>query len=442
MVTKLAVAMKTYISTIARNKFVRNVAVLMSGTAASQLIAFIFVPLITRIYGPESFGLLGVFTSLLMVLIPVTALTYPIAIVLPKHDYEARALTKLSFLITIITTTCALIILIFLGNPILELINAQSIANFIFLIPLGMVFGASLQIAEQWSVRTEQFSLMAKAAVAQSFVLNSLKSGVGLFCPTALTLIFTTVFGSLLHAGILWGGRCKRKGKAADKEVSCSILNVARRYCDFPAYRAPQVFINAASQSLPILMLASFFGASSAGFYVLARTVMMLPSQLIGKAVGDVFYPRITQAAINNENASRLIIKATIMLGLVGLLPFSLIVIWGDQLFSLVFGSQWGVSGEYARWLSLMLFMNLINRPSVAAIPVLGLQRGLIVYELFSTGSKILVMYWALTVLNNDLLAVALFSIFGAIAYIVLILWVLLYAHNANAEKSNVSKTS
>lgn len=435
--------MKTYISTIARNKFVRNVAVLVSGTAASQLIAFIFVPLITRIYGPESFGLLGVFTSLLMVLIPVTALTYPIAIVLPKHNCEARALTKLSFLITVITTTCVLMILIFLGNPILELINAQSIANFIFLIPLGMIFGASLQIAEQWSIRTERFSLMAKAAVAQSFVLNSLKSGVGFFYPTALTLILTTVFGSLLHAGILLVGRCKRKGKVADKELPCSILNVARRYCDFPAYRAPQVFINAASQSLPILMLASFFGAASAGFYVLARAVMMLPSQLIGKAVGDVFYPRITHAAINNENVSKLIIQATIILSLVGLLPFSLIIIWGDQLFSLVFGSQWVVSGEYASWLSLMLFMNLINRPSVAAIPVLGLQRGLIIYELFSTGSKILVMYWTLTILNNDILAVALFSVFGAVAYIALILWVLLYAHkNASVEKKNASKTS
>ncbi|MEI8616630.1 oligosaccharide flippase family protein [Pseudoalteromonas sp. B193] len=67
------------------------------------------------------------------------------------------------------------------------------------------------------------------------------------------------------------------------------VKEVALIYRDFPLYRAPQQFINALSQSLPILMLASFFGPASAGFYTLAKTVMAIPSTLVGKAVGDVF---------------------------------------------------------------------------------------------------------------------------------------------------------
>ena len=82
-----------------KSRFVRNVAVVASGTAAAQAIGMAFSPLITRLYGPEAFGLLGIYTSLLGVLGPITALTVPVAIVLPKDDDEAKRLAFLSLFI-------------------------------------------------------------------------------------------------------------------------------------------------------------------------------------------------------------------------------------------------------------------------------------------------------------------------------------------------------
>ena len=95
-----------------------------------------------------------------------------------------------------------------------------------------------------------------------------------------------------------------------------SLKKLAKRYRDFPLFRAPQVFLNAISQSLPVLMLTSFFGPAVAGFYSIGRTVLAIPSTLIGKSVGDVFYPRISEAAHNGENLTKLIKKATLSLGL------------------------------------------------------------------------------------------------------------------------------
>jgi O-antigen/teichoic acid export membrane protein len=84
-----------------RSKFVRNVAVVASGTAASQAIAIAFSPLITRLYGPDAFGILGAFLAIVSVLTPIAALSYPIAIVLPKEDVDARGLARLSAYISI-----------------------------------------------------------------------------------------------------------------------------------------------------------------------------------------------------------------------------------------------------------------------------------------------------------------------------------------------------
>src|SRR5690606_8930446 len=138
--------------------------------------------------------------------------------------------------------------------------------------------------------------------------------------------------------------------------------------------RAPQILINAISQSMPILLLASFFGPASAGFYSIGRTVLGMPTQLIGKSVGDVFYPRIAEAANNGENITRLLTKATLALAAVGILPFGIVMIFGPWLFEFVFGGEWKIAGEYARWLALWSFFAFVNRPSVKSIPVLNLQ--------------------------------------------------------------------
>src|SRR5699024_9309969 len=107
------------------------------------------------------------------------------------------------------------------------------------------------------------------------------------------------------------------------------------------------------SQGLPTIVLAGYFGPASAGFYSVSRMVLGAPSQLIGKSVGDVFYPRINEAALNKENISNLIKKATLILALIGIIPFGLVILIGPNLFSFVFGNEWSVAGEYARWIAL-----------------------------------------------------------------------------------------
>ncbi len=81
--------MRALVKNIAGRPFVRNVVTVASGSAASQAIVMAFSPLITRLYGPEAFGLQGVFTSVAGLLIVVAAMGYPTAIVLPRHDADA-----------------------------------------------------------------------------------------------------------------------------------------------------------------------------------------------------------------------------------------------------------------------------------------------------------------------------------------------------------------
>ncbi len=84
-----------------KRPLVRSVMVVASGSAAAQAITMAFSPIITRLYGPEAYGSMGVFMSIAGVASTVAALSYPIAIVLPRSDVEALGLMRASMYVGI-----------------------------------------------------------------------------------------------------------------------------------------------------------------------------------------------------------------------------------------------------------------------------------------------------------------------------------------------------
>jgi O-antigen/teichoic acid export membrane protein len=427
--TAIAATLRQGTHRLWRSRFARNVAIVASGTAGAQAITMAFAPLITRLYGPEAFGLMGTFMAMAAIVIPLAALTYPTAIVLPKSDGDALGLARLSVILSIVMAILVAGLLMFGGDWLAATLGAESVARYLLLIPVFMLFAAWLQIVHQWLIRKKEFGVVARSAVAHSLIVNSAKSGIGWFHPVGAVLIVLATLGQALHAGMLLIGARRRYREATDEtdeKAHVSLRQLAYRHRDFPIYRAPQRFIEAASKSMPVLILAAFFGPAAAGFYTLAKMVMGLPAILMGKAVNDVFYPRITEAAHNGENLPRYILQTTGVMLAIGIVPFGLVILFGPWFFSFVFGQEWSTAGEYARWLSLWLLIMFIARPSVSAIPVLSLQRGFLFYEIASVTLLISSMIFGVLVFESDVIAVALFSLSGMVLGILLIAWVLL----------------
>lgn len=420
-----------------KNTFVKNVAVMATGAAASQIVLILFTPALTRIYGPEAFGILGAFIALLAVVSPLVSMSLPLAIVLPKKPSEAVGLIKTSFIIAFAICGIISIPLIFYGELIAHFLNIQQLGTYIGLVPLAALMFVLYQISEQWLIRNQEFKKISLVALINSLIVNLIKICIGILSPTGFILIAATILGYFTHAISLLMSVKINKSKITKKRGMNS-KQLLVKYKSFPLYRAPQICINAISQGLPVLLLTSFFEPKAAGFYLLAKMVMGAPSNLIGKAVGDVIYPKISIAKTNGNAISPMIKKATAGLLIFGLIPFVLIFIFGPILFSLLFGDEWIIAGEYARWLSVFFLFNLINRPCVAAVPILELQKGLLVYEFFSTSTKILALAIGFYVFNSDIVAVALFSIFGVIAYILMMIWI----YKAALKKDLYEKTS
>ncbi|MGP4074846.1 lipopolysaccharide biosynthesis protein [Halobacillus sp. K22] len=416
--------MKNKLLKLFQKKIVKNIMVVASGAATAQIITFLLIPVITRIYGPEAFGLMGSFQAIIIVLMPVAALTLPIAIVLPTKRAEAISIINTSLKIIFLVTILTLAILLLFNNQIVEILQAHEIESFFYLIPIAICMAGCSQIMRQWLIRNKKFKLIAKATIYQPVISHGGMIVVGLYYPTASVLVFFTAIKSGLIAVIMYYNtrRINDSSNFRFNESSLSFKQVIKKYIDFPKYRSPQVLLNAVAQNFPVLLLASLFGPASAGFFTLGRTAMSIPVQLIGKSIGDVFYPRFTEAYNKKEDFLKLLIIATNSLFWVGLLPFGVIFLYGPSIFSLVFGSDWYVAGEYSRWLAVWLLFGLANRPSVQALPVLAAQKFHLNFTIISTVIRICALFIGFYLFSSDIIAIALFSLVGGILNIVLIL--------------------
>lgn len=377
-----------------------------------------FSPVITRLYGPEAFGMLGTFMAILGVLTPIAALTYPIAIVLPKSDADAKSLAKLSAILALVIGAITAVVLLVAGGWIAEVLSLGAIAGFLLLIPIAMVFSAFQQILTQWLIRKKQFRITARVAVMQALTINSAKAGVGWFHPVGAALIVIAVIGQALHAALLWSAIRSRETAHPNQDRSTGTMReLAKRHRDFPMYRAPQVMISALSLNIPVLMLASLAGPAAAGLYTLSKTILGVPAALISKSVSDVFYPKAAEAINIGQPITSMLLKATFGLAALGIFPLLVIMIFGPILFSFVFGGQWEEAGDYARWLSIFMFFNFINTPAVAAVPVLNMQRWFLAYGLFSAIVRAVGLFFGYIITGDPVYAIAYFAILGSIAY-------------------------
>lgn len=381
------------------------------------------MPLITRLYSPDAFGLFGVFIAIAAILTPVGGLAYPLAIVLPKEETDAISLGWLSFYVALALSVIVAVAFLVGGDWILAIFGSEAISPFVMLIPIYMFFETCKQILQQWLFRKKQYSITAKTTVFLSIVRNGSKAGIGWLNPLGSVLILISTLGVALHTVLLWLSAKRISHVANSARPVSSLRLLARQYIAFPLYRAPQVLISAISKGLPILMLASFFGPEVAGFYAITKTALGAPTQLIGHSVGDVFYPRIASAAHDGKNLTPLILKATGSLAVVCGLLFSIVFFFGPWMFEVIFGAKWSVSGEYAKWLSFWFFSEIVIRPCVSAIPVLNLQKFYFIFEAVSVILRAISLFIGFSVFNSSMIAIALFSFSGFIVNFVLI-WV------------------
>lgn len=403
-----------------RNSFLVNIITLISGTAVSQGILFAATPFLTRLYTPEEFGYFSLYAAIVAVLSSVASWKYELAIMLPKENKDAQAVLFLSIIATIITSVFVFILIIIFKEIIITHITSE-VETFIWIVPAGVLISGLYQVFIAFSSRHKYFRSISVSRISQAggaVSVQAVSKSLNLF-PQGL--IWGKIAGDALSLGVLIFKHIRNQTIHLKSISKKDILHNASIYKDFPKYQSIAQFLNSLSQNVPFFLLTTLYNPEIAGFYMLTSRVLSVPTSLIGRSTREVFYQKASEIHADGQSIQRIFVKTTIGLAKLGIIPFILIGIFAQQIFTLFLGPEWLVSGIFAQLIIVWSFFGFINPPSTMTIYILGLQRFSLKYESLLVFFRILSIYLTFLFFNNHFFTIGFYAGVGLIFNLILI---------------------
>lgn len=344
------------VNLLKRSRLLAAFSVILTGNALGQLIAICAVPLLTRLYTPESFGIFASLATIIGILGPISGLTYERALPLAATQTEALILActagMISFCVAVVFTP-----IIILGSSIF-----LDVSNYAAWIAIGILSLCSLQILNSWTLRQKWYRRLALSRVAQNAVTVTLQLLGGVLALGTAGLIAGYVAGMLSATALftIWAWRGARQSMRSITRLRAKAT--LRRFRRFPTLHAPATLVTNAGWLLPPLLLASMYDAQVAGIYFMAERITIAPTVLIGQAVGQAFYAESVDMKPDDLRRRSLIVQSA--LGGIGCLIAVAAIVFAEFLLIPVLGSEWGI----ARW--AIIWMGLTIPPMLSIYPI------------------------------------------------------------------------
>lgn len=327
--------------------FFANVAVLAGGTAFAQALSVALAPVLTRLYNPDDFGVLTVYTSLLGMVTIVASLSYQLAIPLPEDDREAANALALSLVLSFVVGGLVLAGVLLWGGPLVALVSAPRLGPYLWMLPVGLVLGGVYQGLNYWAVRKKAFGRISQTRVNQSLSGALSQVVLGFVGVKPLGLLVGMAVGQSAGSGTL-GALAWRQDRAALEGVTWrGMWQAAVRYRRFPFMASPAGLLNSAALYLPALFLSAYYGNTVAGHFGLTLRVMGIPLALVGMAVSQVFMAEVSRTVRNAPGETYgLLVRTVRRLALmaIGIAALGVAAPW---VFGPLFGRQWQEAGLY-----------------------------------------------------------------------------------------------
>ena len=405
------------ISRISTDPLFKGILIIGSGSAIAQFSGIIFMPILTRIYPPEIFGTLAVFTSLLSILIICGSFKYEVAIPLPETDDDAEYLFILSLFIVCTLTVSLLIILLLLGDFLAGIFHFEFIKPYYWLFCVGFFVICVYQILLYWAIRSKDYITITRTKIAQSIGSSCSKIILGILSFGSIGLICGEIIGRMAGVTTL--------GRAILPKIWLTIhgLNFHRlrsltyKYKKFPTFSLPAGLISEISLQIPILFLSAIFGFEIVGLYELSYLMLVLPVSLIASSLVQVFYGEAAEIFRNKPNEIlALYQKTTKKLFLFGAPLIFIGAVISPVVFPIIFGSAWKDAGMFSLPLSIMVIAGFVVS-STDRLDLYGYNHWVLYWNLGRTFLIVSGFYFAHLVGLSPVATILVFSLIITMMY-------------------------
>ena len=373
--------------------FLRNLTILGSGTALAQIVPILASPILTRIYSPEDFAMFAVFNAFVSTLTPIVCGKYEVALVLPKNNVAAEHLFGIALYVAFGIAILLTGVFLFTGHGVLSVLNAEKLGYWIFAVPAALLLTGFFTAASYFANRQQRYHLMSKARVARS-LLTALISILAGLVGNGFGGLLTGFFSGLIMASVILFFADRRLLTHRTLQWGKTKKLLAWKYRHYPMYNASTGLLDGLTLSLPVFFLSRYFPESIVGYYALVIRVSSAPVGFISASVSQINLKKVVDLVNSGKSPLPYLIKLSGILAIIILIPAVIIVAWGPELFTLVFGTEWTEAGSYARILMPAIAVQFIASTLSSTLGATNNNRIGAMWKLLSFVSTLAVFFW------------------------------------------------
>lgn len=341
--------------------FARNVLIMFTGTALGQLTSLLLSPVLTRIYSPEMFGIVGFFTAVLGVLGVIASLRYDMALPIAKSKEDAANLLAVCFFALIFVTSVLYGCLLFTPDSSVNHVLG-ALYPYRHLLPVGFLFIGAYQIMVGYATQREAFAVLAKTKIYQGVTGPVSQIGLGLMGAGAWGLIIGFILG---HSAGFFNMLSRLVLKPRDVLPSITrkgMIAIAKRFSNFPLVSTWSAMISVlGTNTMLALVVPIIYSNTIAGFIFLTERVIGRPLLLISTSILQVYLGEAAKTQTSDPRAMRRrflqitkgqFVIVSVWLALINATAFYFVPI--------VFGEQWAGAVIYINILSICYLPQMV----------------------------------------------------------------------------------
>jgi O-antigen/teichoic acid export membrane protein len=346
---------------VLNNSIIKNLSILVSGTAIAQLVIIGFQIVLRRIFTPDIFGAFSVYMSVVSIMVAVASLRYEQSIVIPKDNRDGYVLTQVSVLISVIIVLLFSVFLFIANDLFLKWIGLTlEYRQWLVFLPISILVFSVYQSISYFLIRLKRFRLVSTNKIIRRLSEGTFQSGIGVYF-SSIGLVLGDILGNVV---IIIHSIIRLRGEYLTIKLNRNrVKELMLRYKSFPIKSTLPSLANTLSSMLPIILVSRFFSSETTGYFDLARVVLVMPLSLISASLSQVLLQRFSEMRNNGSAVKKEMLGIFMLLFIVSVLFVVVIKFFGVYLFSFVFGEQWGNSGHFAEILVYAFAIKFIISP-------------------------------------------------------------------------------
>ena len=323
------------------------------GTAVGQGMILAGTPVLVRLYGPASFGVLALLITATNISVATGSARFDLA--LPSaEDGDVTALARLCVAIAAALATAVALVAAVAASLGLGAGALREIVGHPVLLGLCVFFAATFQSASSVLLRQGRITPMAVLRGVQGllFVLLAQWPSVGLLWAQALSF----APGCLLLSTVL-----------LSHHAGSTMRLVASRYRTFAILGLPGTILDVVGYSLCVWIVTAAYGAAGSGELSQVQRIVGAPLMLVSISLGQILLRQSAELGDDLPQLRRLITHLLALLAGGAAVALVVIAAIGEPFLGWLLGSRWEVGTTFIIAISAAVFVRAVVSP-VSAI--------------------------------------------------------------------------